>query len=70
MKSWREDRRFHCPDCDKPIRIVIPSANRITASVDVVAVCVSCHRFFEEKEWRYQSFPKNFGMDLDQDFPF
>jgi RNase P subunit RPR2 len=70
MKSWRNDRRFHCPHCGKPIRIAIPSANRLTDSVDVVAVCLSCNRFFEEKEWRYRLLPDDFGLDLDRDFPF
>lgn len=70
MRSWRTDRRFNCPDCDKPIRIVVASANRVTSSVNTVAVCLTCNRFFEEKEWRYQSLPKSYGVDDDQDFPF
>jgi RNase P subunit RPR2 len=70
MTSWRDDRRFHCPHCDKPIRIVIPSANRVTTSVEAVAVCLSCDRFFEETEWRYQALPRDFGLDRDRDFPY
>lgn len=70
MTSWRDDPRFHCPHCGKTIRIAIPSANRVTDSVDVVAVCVWCHRFFEEKEWRYRSLPDGYGLPADEDFPF
>jgi hypothetical protein len=53
MTSWRNDKRFRCPDCGKPIRIAVASANRLADSLDVIAYCSRCNRFFDEKEWRF-----------------
>jgi len=67
MKSWREDPRFHCLDCHKPIRIVMASSNRLSDTTpDAFAYCPRCDRFFEAKEWRGEPW-KNNGLS---DVPF
>lgn len=51
-RSRVRDRRFRCPDCSRPIRIVIASANSLSDQPDTLAVCIRCCRFYQKEEWQ------------------
>jgi uncharacterized protein with PIN domain len=57
MKSWREDKRFHCPDCGKTILLrdvdSIPNDTdeEVITNISLIAVCTGCKRSFLAEQW-------------------
>lgn len=51
MASWRDDKRFKCPDCGGPIALKFMATRLPGSADDIVAVCFACEYVYTIEEW-------------------
>ena len=53
MASWRDDPRFRCPGCGRPIYLTAAEPDEVVkATCTIVAICIDCQHIFTSEEWR------------------
>jgi hypothetical protein len=64
MTSWRDDQRFMCPDCGKPIFLTeLEQDRRPMAGREVVAICIDCQQVFPREAWRQRKVTGGTGRE-------
>jgi hypothetical protein len=64
MPSWRDDQRFMCPDCGRPIFLTeLEQPGQPSAGCELIAICIDCQHVFRGDEWRKRKVVRETGRE-------